>query len=138
MTTLILRTTARLLITLLLLFSIFLLLRGHDNPGGGFTGGLVAAAAWTLYTIAYGTKLSRHALRVNPRSLTAAGLATGLSSGLVSSFAAQPLFTGLWFELRIGSRDILHLGTPLLFDIGVYMVVLGTALTIIFAFEEEQ
>ena len=138
MTTLILRTTARLLITLLLLFSVFLLLRGHNNPGGGFTGGLVGAAAWTLYAIAYGTRTSRHALRVNPWSLIAAGLVTALSSGMIALFSVQPLFTGLWVEFRIGSRDVVHLGTPLLFDIGVYMVVLGTALTIIFAFEESE
>ena len=60
------RTAARLLMPLLLLFSVFLLLRGHNEPGGGFVGGLVAAAAFALYAIAFGTRRARQALVVSP------------------------------------------------------------------------
>jgi multicomponent Na+:H+ antiporter subunit B len=56
MTSLILKTTARFLMPFLLLFSVFLFLRGHNEPGGGFTGGLVAAAAFALYSIAFGAE----------------------------------------------------------------------------------
>jgi multicomponent Na+:H+ antiporter subunit B len=59
-----------------LLFSLFLLFRGHNEPGGGFVGGLVAATAFALYAIAYGIVRARQALRVDPRTLIGIGLFT--------------------------------------------------------------
>ena len=74
MDSLILRSAARLLLPLLLLFSIFLLLRGHNEPGGGFSGGLVAAAAFALLTIATDVPTTRRTLRMSPRVFIGAGL----------------------------------------------------------------
>ena len=68
MNSLLLRTAARFLVTLLLLFSIFLLLRGHNEPGGGFVGGLVAAGAFALYGLASNVVEARRALRVDTRT----------------------------------------------------------------------
>ena len=76
MTSLILRVAVRVLMPLLLMFSIFLLVRGHNLPGGGFSGGLVAASAWALFAIVYGAAAARRALRVDPLDLIAAGLGT--------------------------------------------------------------
>ena len=66
---LILRTATTWLMPVLLLFSLFLLLRGHNEPGGGFAGGLVAAAAFVLLSVSSGVKVARGALPVDPRSL---------------------------------------------------------------------
>ena len=63
---------------LLLLFAMFLLWRGHNEPGGGFVGGLVAAAAFSLYAIAYGVERARRALLVEPMTLLGAGLLVAL------------------------------------------------------------
>lgn len=135
MTSLILSTAARYLLPLLLLFSIFLLLRGHNEPGGGFVGGLVAAAAFSLYALAYDVATARRAMLLGPRSLIGLGLLVALSSGLFALATRQPFMTGLWSirELPVLGK----VGTPLLFDTGVYMVVLGVMLTIIFSLAEE-
>ena len=74
MTSSILQTATRFLMPLLLLFAVFLLLRGHNEPGGGFVGGLVVASAFVLYSIAYGVSASRRALLVDPATLLGVGL----------------------------------------------------------------
>jgi multicomponent Na+:H+ antiporter subunit B len=136
MTSLILSTATRYLLPLLLLFSIFLLLRGHSEPGGGFAGGLVAAAAFALYAIAHNVADARRVLRIDPRTLIAVGLLVAVGSGLPGLLAGYPFMSGLWSS---GSWPVLgKVGTPLLFDIGVYMVVVGITLLIIFSLVEEE
>jgi len=132
---LILSTATRYLLPLLLLFSVFLLLRGHNEPGGGFVGGLVAAAAFALHAIAYGVAMTRRLLGVDPRMLMGLGLLTAVSSGLFGLALGAPFMTGFWSK---GTLPVLgKVGTPLLFDIGVYLVVIGVVLTIVFALSEE-
>jgi multicomponent Na+:H+ antiporter subunit B len=134
MISLILRTATRFLITLLLLFSLFLLLRGHNDPGGGFVGGLVAAAAFALYTIAYDVTAARRALWFEPRTLIATGLLAAVGSGMAALAARRPFLTALWVKVELA--DPVAVGTPLLFDTGVYLVVVGATLTIIFSLSE--
>lgn len=135
MTSLILSTAVRYLFPLLLLFSVFLLLRGHNEPGGGFVGGLVWAAAFSLYAIAKGVATARRALSVDSRTLIGLGLLMAASSGIVALVAGQPFMTGLWTEQPIPVLG--KVGTPLLFDTSVYLVVIGVTLTIIFTLAEE-
>jgi multicomponent Na+:H+ antiporter subunit B len=131
MTSTILRTAARVLMPLLLLFAFFLLLRGHNQPGGGFVGGLVVAASFVLYSIAYGVDAARRALLVDPSTLLGAGLLTALASGLPAVFAGEPFMTAIWIQPDAASRSML-VGTPLVFDIGVFLAVVGVVLTIVF------
>jgi multicomponent Na+:H+ antiporter subunit B len=134
----ILRVTARVLLPLLLLFSVFLFVRGHNEPGGGFVGGLVAASAWSLYAIAYSAAAARRALRVDPLLLIGGGLLLALATGLLGLLEAGAFLTALWTEITVPGLGSLALGTPVLFDLGVYLVVLGVALTIILALAEEE
>jgi multicomponent Na+:H+ antiporter subunit B len=136
MISMILRTTSRLLITLFLLFSIFLLVRGHNEPGGGFVGGLVAAGAIVLHAIAYDVRAARRALRVDPAVLVPLGLLLATGSGVPALVAGEPFMTARWGELGRGVMHI-EIGTPLLFDIGVYLVVVGITLVIILSLAEE-
>jgi multicomponent Na+:H+ antiporter subunit B len=138
MTSLILQSTTRFLLPVLLLFAVFLLLRGHNSPGGGFAGGLVAASAYTLYALAYGVPAARQSLRVDPRELIGIGLLIALASGVVSVVAGKEWFTGIWGHLPMPDASELHLGTPLVFDIGVFLTVTGVALTIILTLAEEE
>lgn len=137
MSSLILRTATRLLQPLLLFFSLFLLVRGHDEPGGGFVGGLTAAAAFALNAIAYGTACARRTLRADPRTLAGAGLVVALTSAAISLALGRPLMSGIWTTVRVPGLASLDVGTPLLFDVGVYLVVLGAALTVILEMGEE-
>jgi multicomponent Na+:H+ antiporter subunit A len=126
------RTAARLLMPLLLLFSVFLLLRGHNEPGGGFVGGLIAAAAFALYAIAFGVQHARQALLVKPVTLLGAGLLIALLSGLPAALRGRPFLSALW-----ASRPV-AVGTPALFDVGVFLVVAGVVLMMIFTLAEES
>jgi len=132
---LILRTTTQLLITILLLFSVFLLLRGHDLPGGGFIGGLVGAAAVALYVLAFGAEAANTMVRVRPRGLLGVGLLAAVVAGLVGTLLGDPFLTGQWLIIDLPGGTDIKLSTVLLFDIGVYLVVVGTVLTMLFALE---
>ncbi|MFU8861584.1 MAG: Na+/H+ antiporter subunit B [Cyclonatronaceae bacterium] len=136
MKSLILQTATKLLFPLLLLFSIFLFLRGHNDPGGGFIGGLVGAAAFALFAISSGTEKARELLRINPTFMIGLGLFFAILSGVVSIMAGTPFLTGQWVFPVVFGAD-LHLGSPILFDIGVYLVVVGFTLAVIFSLEEE-
>jgi multicomponent Na+:H+ antiporter subunit A len=131
-----LRFAAVYLVPLLLLISVFLLLRGHNAPGGGFTGGLVAAASIALLGMAQGHAAARRVLRCRPTALIATGLAITASSGLLASASGKPFLTGRWTPLPVPIAG--KLGTPLLFDIGVYLVVIGAALHLFFHFAAEN
>jgi multicomponent Na+:H+ antiporter subunit B len=137
MISIIFRTATRFLVTLLMLFSVFLLLRGHNEPGGGFIGGLVAAAAFSMYATAFDVQSTRRALRIDPRTILAAGLLLAAWSGVAALFLGEPYMTGQWFELDLPLFPHLDIGTPLIFDIGVYFVVVGTVMTILLSLAEE-
>lgn len=136
MNSIVLRTASRLLVGLLLLFSIFLLLRGHNEPGGGFIGGLVAAAAFVLYGLAANEISVRQAIHFDTRSYIAAGLLVAGASALFPVLLGLPVLTGVWGDVTLFGATV-KLGSPLFFDIGVYIAVIGVALTIVLAMAEE-
>lgn len=126
---LILRTSTRLIMPLMLIFSIFLLLRGHNELGGGFAGGVVASAAFMLYAIAVNPQAAREMIVLKPRHLIGLGLLVALTSGGLAAIQGLPFLTGLWI-----ARDVSvigKIGTPLFFDLGVYLVVIGVNLHIL-------
>lgn len=135
MTSLILRVTSGFMMPGLVLFSIWVLLRGHDAPGGGFIGGLTAASGFALRVFACGADSARTSLRVHPRVLVGLGLLLSLLSGLAGLAAGEPFFQAYWLpELPVVGK----LGTPVLFDFGVYLLVLGAVLASIFALSEAE
>ena len=135
MTSSILQTATRLLMPLLLLFAVFLLLRGHNQPGGGFVGGLLVAASFVLYSIAFGVDAARRALLVRPSTLLGVGLLAAFVSGLPAVVAGHAFMTALWTTVAVGSM-VIAVGTPLVFDVGVFLAVIGVVLTIVFTLAE--
>jgi multicomponent Na+:H+ antiporter subunit B len=129
--TMILHTAALFIMPLQLMFSVFLLFRGHDEPGGGFIGGLVAASAFVLYAFAFGADPTRRILRVAPRDLLAIGLLMAVASSIPAFIAGQPMLTAHWWELPLPGEGYLKLSTVLIFDVGVYATVLGTIMTFV-------
>jgi multicomponent Na+:H+ antiporter subunit B len=136
MPSLVLQTATRYLVPLMLMFSIFLLLSGHNAPGGGFVGGLLAAAAFALYAIAYGIETARETLHIQPRRLIGIGLSFALGSGLFSVILGHPFMTSQWDDTVLPA--IGKLGTPVIFDTGVYFVVIGVTLMIVFSLAEAE
>ncbi|TSE23864.1 Na(+)/H(+) antiporter subunit B [Tepidimonas sediminis] len=107
---------------LILAASLWVLLRGHNEPGGGFIGGLVAASASVLWAVARGTEAARRRLPLrSPQALAAAGVALALLSGLPAAWFGLPYLTHLWGSLPAG----VAVSTVLVFDLGVYLCVWG-------------
>lgn len=117
-----LREVSRPVTLLLVGMSLLVLLRGHNEPGGGFIGGLLAAAGFVVDALAHGPAHARKLLRTNPLNLLAAGLLLAALSGVPALLRGQPYLAAQWGGelLSLGK-----LGTVLLFDAGVYLVVLG-------------
>ena len=137
MRTLIFRTVAPYLTSLMVLFSVFVLLRGHNLPGGGFIGGLIAASAFAIYGIACGVSPVRRALYFHPMAISAFGLFMAACSGFLSLPFDVPFLTGLWAFPVIATVEV-ALSTPMVFDIGVYFVVVGAITAIALTLEERH
>lgn len=139
MNSLILSTVSRLVVGLMLLFSLFLLWRGHNAPGGGFIGGLVAAAGLIVHGLAAGPAATRRLLRIDPRAIVLGGILVAVVAGLMPLAGGLDFLTGLWVFIGATPTDKgLALGTPLLFDVGVYLTVVGGVSGMIVALEEER
>jgi len=132
-----LRNWTPLLKAVMLLISVLLLLRGHNEPGGGFVGGLVAATAFTVHALAYNVGAARRSVRFSPRTLMASGLLVALISGLPGLWQGKPYLTGVWGTPDVPYLGEVTLGTPLLFDLGVYLVVAGVVMAMVFAMLED-
>lgn len=137
MSTLIFRTIAPVITVVMVAFSVFVMLRGHNEPGGGFIGGLIAASSIAIYGIASGPNSVRRALKADPLAYAGFGVVLAALSGMLSMLFGVPFLTGLWTYLHFGA-DELALSTPLFFDIGVYFVVFGTLSAIALALEDED
>ncbi|WP_319782788.1 Na+/H+ antiporter subunit B [Oceanisphaera sp. IT1-181] len=138
-TSIILQTATRMLVPLLLLFSIFLLLRGHNEPGGGFIAGLVASCAFGLHLFAFDARSTRVLLKVESQHLMGVGLCMALVSGMVGVLLkGQPFLTSQWAAFYVPGIGELSVSTPLLFDIGVYLVVIGVVSTILLSLDKSE
>ena len=136
MKSIILKKASDYLLPLLLLFSVFILFRGHYLPGGGFVGGLIASIAFVLHSFANGLQQTRNLLRIHPGFLMPIGLLLSLGSGLFPMLtgSGKPFMSAQWYQKPV--EVIGMVGTPLFFDIGVYLVVVGVSLTIILTLAE--
>ncbi|WP_143961441.1 Na+/H+ antiporter subunit B [Litoribacter populi] len=134
MKTIIFKTASSYLLPLLLLFAIFILLRGHYLPGGGFVGGLIAAIAFVIHSFANGIEKTRGIIKFHPGFLMPIGLSLALLAAITPLFTGGALMTGLWFENPVPVIGMV--GSALFFDIGVFLVVIGVVLTIIFTISE--
>lgn len=129
---LILATTARILLPMALLVSIYLLLRGHHQPGGGFIAALVTAAALIVQYLANGTLWTRQRLTLRYRPIMATGLLFALLTGIGSLFFGAPFLTSAFGHFHWPVIGDVELASALVFDIGVYLTVIG-AVTFILA-----
>ncbi len=123
MNSIILRTSSRLVLPAAIIFSLYVLLRGHNEPGGGFIGGLIAAAGLTVHALPRGRDALLATLRMSPKTLIGIGLTLALLSGVPALLLSTPYLTHQWWAPAWG------LGTTLIFDVGVYLTVVGSILT---------
>lgn len=119
------------------LFAIYLLLRGHNHPGGGFIAGLVTASAVVLQALAMGENATRAQLARLLRPAAWVGLLVAVAAASASVLAGAPLFTHFHAYVSVPGHERVHLSTALLFDVGVYLAVVGVAATLLAAFAED-
>ncbi|SDT48507.1 monovalent cation:proton antiporter [Paenibacillaceae bacterium GAS479] len=134
----ILQTLSKVILFLILTFSFYILFAGHNEPGGGFIGALMTSSALVLLSIAFGAKTVRTALPLNFRIVTACGIAVALLTG-IGSFAFNMPFLSHAFGyayLPIFGKN--ELATAVLFDLGVYLTVVGITMTIILAIGRDK
>jgi multicomponent Na+:H+ antiporter subunit B len=134
MNNVILRSSVKILTPLIFFFSIIVLLKGHNDPGGGFIGGLLGALGWVVYRLGTG----KQELPFNMIYVMSIGLALCLFSGLYAVFVDTPFLTGHWGPgINIPTLGVVKLSTPLFFDIGVYMVVTAGAVRMLSSFMKD-
>jgi len=119
------------LLPLALLVTVYIFLRGHNLPGGGFIAGLITAIAFILQYMAHGSQWIYERFDVNYRKVIAFGIATAFMTGVGSWFFGRPFLT-TWFEyFDIPLVGKIELASALVFDLGVYLTVVGSTLMIL-------
>jgi multicomponent Na+:H+ antiporter subunit A len=133
---LILDVIVRLVFHSALMLGLFLLFTGHNRPGGGFVGGLVAGCAISLRYVAGGIDEVADTLPVRPWTLLGSGLVLAVSTTLIPLAVGRSLMEHFKFDVDLGPLGVAHVNTALFFDIGVALVVIGMVLMLLVAFGE--
>jgi multicomponent Na+:H+ antiporter subunit A len=128
----ILRTVSKLAIPIVLAFSWYLFYSGHHHPGGGFIGGLMTSAALVLLSMSAGMNATARMIPVNYRIVIGIGLLTALLTGIGSFAAGVPFLSHSFGYFDIPLLGETELATAVLFDLGVYLAVVGVTMTIIY------
>src|SRR5690606_33105465 len=126
-----LQTAAKILVFIIMTFSIYVLFAGHHNPGGGFIGGLITASALVLLYISFDLQSVRDIIPVDFKKLAAAGVIIAVLTGTMSLVFNVPFLTQASTSVHLPLLGETELASALVFDLGVYMTVVGTTLTII-------
>lgn len=134
----ILQTATQVLTFIILAFAIYILLAGHNHPGGGFVAGLITASAFVLLYIAFGLRYVRSLLPVDFKLVGAAGVLLSVATGAGALLFGAPFLTQTFATVSLPIVGETDLATAVVFDIGVYLTVVGTMLTIISSISEDR
>ncbi len=139
MNSVLLRAAVPYIMTIQFTLSIFFLIRGHNLTGGGFIAALIFSSAFILHLVAFNLKRTQRILRVPPQVLILFGLFLALLSSFLAPLISKPYMTGLWLgKISLPGVGELSIGSPFLFDIGVYFVVAGMVVTVAFSFISQK
>ena len=134
----ILQTTTRIIAFILLGFAVYLFFAGHNSPGGGFVGGLVTSAAVVLMYMSYGVEQMNKILPINFMALIPIGLLIAVLCAAGSMVFGYPFLTHTFGHFAIPIFGEVELATAMIFDLGVYLSVLGTTMSIILNIAGDQ
>ena len=135
MSTVILRTAARIVVPLSLVFAMYIYFKGHQSPGGGFVAGLVASVALVVHRMSFGQSSLKRMLPVSERVFIALGLLMALGIGVGAMVFGLPFLTS-----NHGYRPLpggYEWATVMVFDLGVFFVVTGVVVGMINALSAE-
>lgn len=131
-----LRTIARLILPPAMVYTAYILFRGHNLPGGGFCAGLVTAAAIILQYVALERRSVEESLPVRPEALIGIGLALAAVTGLAPMALSYPFLTSAFAHVHIPVLGDFESSSALFFDLGIFFVVTGVTLSILLSIEE--
>ncbi|MDF2838060.1 MAG: monovalent cation/H+ antiporter subunit [Paenibacillus sp.] len=134
----ILQTAAKILVFIIMIYSIYILFAGHNNPGGGFIGGLITASALMLLYLAFDVETVREIIPFDFKIIGAVGVMLALLTGFGGVLFGVPFLTQVYEYVNLPLLGKTGLGTAFLFDLGVYLAVIGTTVTIIRSISEDQ
>src|SRR6056297_2230295 len=117
-------------------YSLYLFLPGHNKPGGGIISGIISSTGFIFFAIIHGTKALQNIIKFQPQLFIATGLSFVFIAAFLPVITSKEILTGLWIHTKIPVWGELHLGTPLIFDTGIFLVVIGVILTIVISIME--
>jgi multicomponent K+:H+ antiporter subunit A len=128
----------RLLLPVAAVISVFFLLRGHNAPGGGFVGGLVLATAFIVQYMVSGTLWLESRMRIHPQYWISGGLLCAGGAGIAAWFVKRNFLTSLEWDAHLPMLGSVHLSSTLVFDLGVYLLVVGATTLILVALAHQS
>ncbi|MDQ0430368.1 multicomponent Na+:H+ antiporter subunit B [Planomicrobium stackebrandtii] len=133
-----LQTATKVVTFIILMFAVHIFFAGHYTPGGGFVGGLLTTSAIVLLMLSFDLETVKKILPFNYVTMTAVGLLLALATAAASIIFDVPFFTHAYdyFDLPLFGETSLH--SAMLFDAGVYLVVVGVTMTIIQTIGEDE
>lgn len=123
---------------LMVIFSVIILLRGHNYPGGGFIGGLLAGLSIAYKGFAFSPEMVKEQIRIKPEGYIGLGLFFVFVSIWPGVFLKTALMEGVWFTIPFPFTQGIKLGSPFLFDVGVFFIVIGVTLMFLFSLTREK
>src|SRR5699024_7140059 len=133
-----LQVSMRIIALIIITFSVYLFLAGHNDPGGGFIGGLMTASGILVLSLAFDMKIITKLLSFNFCLIICFGLVFAVSTCMFSVFLCEPFLNQFFGYFQFFKFGVVEWTTALLFDLVVYLVVVGSALTIILAIAEDD
>lgn len=134
----ILQSVTRVAVVIILTFSIYLFMNGHHNPGGGFIGGLSTAVAIVLMYLSFGLEKVRENIRMDFKNLAAIGVLIAVGTGMAGVIFGKPFLTQAFDHFDLPIFGDTELASALIFDTGVALAVIGTAVNIILSISEDR
>lgn len=125
------QTATKVVVFIIIIYSLHLFFSGHYTPGGGFIGGLMTASGIVLLLLAFDIRTIVNILPIDYIKMTATGLLIALLTGIGSFFFDVPFLTHTFSYVDLPVLGTTSLATAVLFDLGVYLVVIGVTMTII-------
>ncbi|WP_428389976.1 MnhB domain-containing protein [Mucisphaera sp.] len=137
MSSLILRVCMRLILPIGLVFALYMAFKGHNEPGGGFIGGLMAAATLAIFRMSCGPNELDKLLPCHPRVLVSAGLAIAILTAVAPLLVGDAFLQSYLTDIYLPFGDKIHIASAMFFDVGVFLVVVGICIGMIGRFSEE-
>jgi multisubunit Na+/H+ antiporter MnhB subunit len=134
----ILQTIGKVALFIVIAFSFFLFFVGHSKPGGGFIAGLMTSGALVLVFLIFGGRVLKEAISFDFKIITAIGLVVGVGYGFIPMLFDDGFLTHYFAYYNLPIFGKTQLTTTLIFDLGVYLTVVGGVMTVITAIGEER